>query len=137
MWLQAGTQDVNFLYSLAWIDLTGGPLVVNAPDTGGRFYELQFVDIYNEIPLLIGGLTSLLIPNVSTTWNYANGKDWCSKAADNDIKLQKLFAIPTLTISRHFANVPHICKPNNRCSLSLPLQGGKQFNEVVKSTVVN
>lgn len=53
---QAGTQDVNFLYSLAWIDLTGGPLVVSAPDTGGRFYELQFVDVYNQIPLLIGGV---------------------------------------------------------------------------------
>ena len=53
--LQAGTQDVNFLYSLAWIDRTGGHLVVSAPDTGGRFYELQFVDVYNEVPLLIGG----------------------------------------------------------------------------------
>lgn len=56
-WLQAGAQDVNFLYSLAWIDLTGGPLVITAPDTGGRFYELQFVDVYNETPLLIGAYT--------------------------------------------------------------------------------
>lgn len=53
-WLQAGAQDVNFLYSLAWIDLTGGPLVITAPDTSGRFYELQFVDVYSETPLLIG-----------------------------------------------------------------------------------
>lgn len=54
MRLQAGTQDPNFLYSLAWIDLTGGPLVISAPSTGGRFYELQFVDVYNQVPLLIG-----------------------------------------------------------------------------------
>ncbi len=137
MCLQAGTQDVNFLYSLAWIDLTGGPLVVNAPDTGGRFYELQFVDVYNEIPLLIGELTSPLILNASTTWNYANGKEWCSKAADYDIKVQKLFALSTLTKSRQFANVPHICRPNNWCGLSLPLQRGKEFNDVVKLTAVN
>ena len=48
---------MNFLYSLAWIDLTGGPLVITAPDTAGRFYELQFIDVYNETPLLIGACT--------------------------------------------------------------------------------
>lgn len=58
---QAGTQDVNFLYSLAWIDLTGGPLVLTVPASSGRFYELEFVDAYNGVPLLIGAY-SLPIP---------------------------------------------------------------------------
>ncbi len=60
---QAGTQDVNFLYSLAWVDLTGGPLVLTVPASSGRFFELQFVDVYNEVPLLIGvDFTDISVP---------------------------------------------------------------------------
>ena len=52
--MQAGIQDTNFLYSLAWLDLSGGPLVLSLPDTGGRFYEMQFTDVYNNVPYTIG-----------------------------------------------------------------------------------
>lgn len=30
-----------------------GPQVVSLPDMGGRFFELQFVDVYNQNPLII------------------------------------------------------------------------------------
>jgi hypothetical protein len=46
--------NVDTAYSVAWIDLTTGPLVVNVPDTGGRFYTFQFMDAYTNAFAYIG-----------------------------------------------------------------------------------
>jgi hypothetical protein len=40
--------NVDTLYSSAWIDLTRGPVDVELPDFGGRYFTLQFLDAFSN-----------------------------------------------------------------------------------------
>ena len=51
--------NADTLYSVAWLDLTKGPLVIGVPDMEGRFYVLQFLDAYTNVPLTIGSISTL------------------------------------------------------------------------------
>ena len=42
------TPNVDTLYSNAWLDLSGGPAIIEVPPIEDRYYTLQFVDMYGN-----------------------------------------------------------------------------------------
>ncbi len=40
--------NADTLYSTAWLDLSQEPILIHIPDSGGRFYLLQFMDAWTE-----------------------------------------------------------------------------------------
>ncbi|MFT4395365.1 DUF1254 domain-containing protein [Gordonia lacunae] len=40
--------NVDTLYSNGWLDLTGGPVCIDLPDFGDRYYTLNFLDAYSN-----------------------------------------------------------------------------------------
>lgn len=40
--------NVDTAYTVGWLSLSQGPLVVDVPDTGGRFYTFQFMDAWSN-----------------------------------------------------------------------------------------
>lgn len=52
------TPNVDTLYSNAWFDLREGPVVLDVPDTGGRYYVLGFLDFYTNPFASVGQRTT-------------------------------------------------------------------------------
>ena len=54
---RAVAPNVDTLYSAAWLDLSDGPIVLDVPDTNGRYYSVQLVDGFDQTVGLIGRRT--------------------------------------------------------------------------------
>src|SRR5271167_2959933 len=71
--------NADTLYTMAWIDLSEEPILIYVPDSGGRFYLLQFMDTWSETFANPGKRTT----GTGERWFAFTGPGWTGKLPDN------------------------------------------------------
>jgi len=64
--------NADTLYSTAWLDLAKEPILIHVPDSGGRFYLLQFMDAWTETFADPGKRTT----GTAEAWFAVVGPNW-------------------------------------------------------------
>ncbi len=52
------TPNADFLYSKAWLDLSDGPVIMEVPDTRGRYYLVAMLDAWTNVVASLGPRTT-------------------------------------------------------------------------------
>jgi len=75
--------NADTLYTNAWIDVSGEPMLLHVADSGGRFYLLQFMDAWTETFADPGKRTT----GTGEAWFAVVGPDWSGKLPANVTRL--------------------------------------------------
>lgn len=70
--------NTDTIYFTAWLDLSRGPVVVQAPDTRGRYYALTFADFYSDVQH-----TGRRTTGTKAQIIWVVGPDWTGAAPEN------------------------------------------------------
>jgi hypothetical protein len=70
--------NADTLYTMAWIGLSKEPILIHVPDSGGRFYLLQFMDAWSETFANPGKRTT----GTGEMWLAFTGPGWTGKLPD-------------------------------------------------------
>jgi len=80
------------IYSIAMLDLSGGPLRLHVPDTGGRYYVLQFVDAWTNNFAYVGTRAT---GNAEATF-LLTGPDWDGDGPEGATRIACPTAVATI-----------------------------------------
>lgn len=75
--------NADTLYSTAWLDVSKEPILLHVPDSGGRFYLLQFMDAWTETFADPGKRTT----GTGEAWYAIVGPGWTGKLPEHVIRL--------------------------------------------------
>jgi hypothetical protein len=75
--------NADTLYSTAWLDVSKEPMLLHVPDSGGRFYLLQFMDAWTETFADPGKRTT----GTREAWYAIVGPGWSGKLPEHVTRL--------------------------------------------------
>jgi hypothetical protein len=75
--------NADTLYSTAWFDVSKEPILLHVPDSGGRFYLLQFMDAWTETFADPGKRTT----GTREAWYAIVGPGWSGRLPDGVVRL--------------------------------------------------
>jgi hypothetical protein len=76
--------NADTLYSTAWVDVSKEPMLLHVPDSGGRFYLLQFMDAWTETFADPGKRTT----GTADKWFGIVGPDWVGQLPQNVVRYE-------------------------------------------------